>query len=57
MKYLLDWRPQVELVFVKEKGKDRQTKIINLEEFIAIKGVKAKGNRLSSKKIKEINKC
>ena len=50
-----DWRPQVELVFVKEKGKDRQTKIINLEEFIAIKGVKAKGNRLSSKKIKEIN--
>ena len=33
-----DWRPQVELVFIKEKGKDRQTKIINLEEFIAIKG-------------------
>jgi topoisomerase-4 subunit A len=50
-----DWRPQVELVFVKEKGKDRQTKIINLEEFIAIKGAKAMGNRLSSKKIKEIN--
>jgi topoisomerase-4 subunit A len=50
-----DWRPQVELVFIKEKGKDRQTKIINLEEFIAIKGAKAMGNRLSSKKIKEIN--
>ena len=50
-----DWRPQVELVFVKEKGKDRQTKIINLEEFIAVKGMKAMGNRLSSKKIKEIN--
>ncbi|HIG32326.1 MAG TPA: DNA gyrase/topoisomerase IV subunit A [Flavobacteriales bacterium] len=50
-----DWRPQVELVFVKEKGKERQTKIINLEEFIAIKGAKAMGNRLSSKKIKEIN--
>jgi len=50
-----DWRPQVELVFVKEKGKDRKTEIINLEEFIAIKGVKAIGNRLTSKKIKEIN--
>jgi topoisomerase-4 subunit A len=50
-----DWRPQVELVFVKEKGKERQTKIINLEEFIAVKGAKAMGNRLSSKKIKEIN--
>ena len=26
-----------------------------MEEFIAVKGVKAMGNRLSSKKIKEIN--
>lgn len=50
-----DWRPQVEIVFVKEKGKERETSIINLEDFIAIKGVKAMGNRLSSKKIKEIN--
>jgi len=50
-----DWRPQVELVFVKEKGKDRQIEIINLEKFITIKGLKARGNRLSSKKIKEIN--
>mgnify|MGYP001465628405 CR=1 FL=1 len=50
-----DWRPQVEIVFVKEKGKDRQTKIINIEEFIAVKGVKALGNKLTSKKVKEIN--
>ena len=50
-----DWRPQVELVFVKEKGKDRQTEIINLEEFISVKGEKALGNKLTSKKIKEIN--
>ena len=50
-----DWRPQVELVFMKEKGKDRQTEIINLEEFISIKGAKAMGNRLTSKKVKEIN--
>ena len=50
-----DWRPQVELVFVKEKGKDRQTEIINLEEFISVKGEKALGNKLTSKKIKKIN--
>jgi topoisomerase-4 subunit A len=50
-----DWRPQVELVFVKEKGKNRQTEIINLEEFISVKGEKALGNKLTSKKIKKIN--
>ena len=50
-----DWRPQVELVFIKEKGKDRMSKTINLEEFITIKGDKALGNRLTSKKVKQIN--
>ena len=50
-----DWRPQVEIVFVKEKGKDRQTEIINIAEFIAVKGEKALGNKLTSKKVKEIN--
>ena len=50
-----DWRPQVELVFVKEKGKNRKTAVINLEEFIAVKGINAIGNKLSNKKIKEIN--
>ena len=50
-----DWRPQVELIFLKEKGKDRQKEVINLEEFITIKGEKALGNKLTSKKIKEIN--
>jgi topoisomerase-4 subunit A len=50
-----DWRPQVEIIFQKEKGKERQTEIINLEEFINIKGEKALGNKLTTKKIKEIN--
>jgi len=50
-----DWKPQVELVFVKEKGKDRKTEIINIEEFISVKGEKALGNKLTSKKVKEIN--
>jgi len=50
-----DWRPQAKVVFVKEKGKDRKTATINLEEFITVKGIKAMGNILSNKKIKEIN--
>ncbi len=50
-----DWRPQAKVVFVKEKGKQRKTVIINMEEFIAVKGVKAIGNKLSNNKIKEIN--
>ena len=50
-----DWIPMIEVVFVKEKGKERKKKIINLEKFIKIKGVKATGNKLASKKIKEIN--
>ena len=50
-----DWRPQAEIIFYKEKGKRRNTQIINLEDFISIKGIKALGNKLTSKKIKEIN--
>ena len=50
-----EWRPQVEVIFVKEKGKTRNKQIIDIENFIAIKGAKALGNKLTSKKIKEIN--
>ena len=50
-----DWRPRIEIIFVKEKGKERNTKIINLEDFISIKGEKALGNKLTSNKIKQIN--
>ena len=50
-----DWRPQVEILFVKEKGKERRTEVIDLEQFIAIKGEKALGNKLTSKKVKEFS--
>ena len=50
-----DFRPQAEVLFVKEKGKERKQTIINLEEFIAVKGINAIGNKLSNNKIKEIN--
>ena len=49
-----DWRPQIEIIFKKEKGKERKKEIVNLEEFISIKGSKSFGNRLSANKINSI---
>ena len=50
-----DWRPQIEVLYKKEKGKERKKDIIDLENFIAIKGPKSIGNRLSSNKINSVN--
>lgn len=51
-----DYRPVVELVFAKKRGKDREeNSVINLEEFISIKGIAALGNQLTKDKIIEIN--
>ena len=50
-----DFRPMVEVVFVKEKGKERKSEKIDLEEFISIKGWKSLGNKLTNKKIKKMN--
>ncbi|MCF6308757.1 MAG: DNA gyrase/topoisomerase IV subunit A [Flavobacteriaceae bacterium] len=51
-----DYRPIVELIFAKKRGKDRQENLeINLEEFISIKGISALGNQLTKEKVLEIN--
>ncbi|MDN6280349.1 MAG: DNA gyrase/topoisomerase IV subunit A [Psychroflexus sp.] len=51
-----DYRPQIEIEFVKAKGKDRKpNQIENIEEFIAVKGIKAQGNQLTVDKVKQIN--
>jgi topoisomerase-4 subunit A len=47
--------PIVELKFSKIKDKELPNEQINLVDFIAVKGYKAKGNKLSYSKIKEIN--
>ena len=48
---------KIEIVFRKERGKDQENnEIVEIDDFISLKGVKAKGNKLSSKKIKEINR-
>ncbi len=51
-----DWIPMVELEFKKEKGKERESETINVAEFISVKGLKAIGNRLTTNKVKSINR-
>lgn len=50
-----DMLPVLEIVFKKERGKDRKLETIELADFIAVKGMKAQGNRLTAEKVNEIN--
>ncbi len=51
-----DWRPMAEVEFTKERGKDRKDNMeVNLEEFIAIKGIGALGNQLTKEKINQVS--
>ncbi len=47
-----DFRPMVEVVFSKRSIENIE---INLEEFIAVKGIKALGNQLTAEKIRTVN--
>jgi topoisomerase-4 subunit A len=45
-----------EIVFPKDKsGKEKEPEIINIDEFITVKGIKAIGNQFIKEKIKSIN--
>ncbi|MBL3546650.1 topoisomerase-4 subunit A [Chryseobacterium rhizosphaerae] len=44
-----------EIIFAKDKGKDREPETIAIDEFIAIKGIKAIGNQFTKFKVKAIN--
>ncbi len=51
-----DYRPQAEVVFAKKRGQERKDNLqLNLEEFIAVKGISAMGNQLTKDKVLEIN--
>ncbi|MBX7182321.1 MAG: DNA gyrase/topoisomerase IV subunit A, partial [Bacteroidia bacterium] len=51
-----DKYPVIELVYLAEKINGEYPKeVINAFEFIDVKGYKAKGNRLTNRKVKEIN--
>ncbi|MEP0479418.1 MAG: DNA gyrase/topoisomerase IV subunit A, partial [Nonlabens sp.] len=51
-----DYKPMAELVFNKPRGKEQpDNEEVNLEEFIAIKGITAQGNMLTKAKVKQVN--
>ena len=50
-----DWRPVAEIVFTKVKGVQKENQTIDLEQFIAVKGIKAIGNQLTTDKLKQVN--
>ncbi|MDA0773244.1 MAG: DNA gyrase/topoisomerase IV subunit A [Bacteroidetes bacterium] len=50
-----EWRPVIEIEFIKPQGKpELPPMVVNVEEFISIKGLKAMGNQLSSKRIRSV---
>lgn len=44
-----------EIIFAKDKGKERDPETVNIDEFIAVKGIKAIGNQFTKFKVKNIN--
>ena len=48
-----DWKPLIEVVTKNKKLIDKHT--VNLFDFISVKGIKAIGNQLTNKDVKEIN--
>lgn len=50
-----DYRPVAEVIFAKIKGVQKENQTIDLESFIAVKGIKAIGNQLTADKLKQVN--
>ncbi|WP_296317541.1 DNA gyrase/topoisomerase IV subunit A [Winogradskyella sp. UBA3174] len=51
-----DWRPMADVEFTKERGVDRKENLeVNLEKFIAVKGITALGNQLTKDKINQVS--
>jgi len=50
-----DYRPVAELVFAKVKGVQKENLVVEIESYIALKGLKALGNQLTSDKLKQVN--
>jgi len=51
-----DWKPVIEIVYNKDRNKEQKPNtVVNIDEFISLKGIKAKGNQLTNSKVKQIN--
>ncbi|WP_394344717.1 DNA gyrase/topoisomerase IV subunit A [Chryseobacterium echinoideorum] len=44
-----------EIIFAKDKGKEREPETVNIDEFISVKGIRAIGNQFTKFKVKNIN--
>jgi len=54
---LTDWRPNVDIEFVKERGKERRDNLtVDVASFISVKGIKALGNQLTTYGVKSIDR-
>lgn len=51
-----DWKPRIQINFRKKPGEEEASvEEINVEEFIAVKGLKAKGNQLTKETVNTID--
>ena len=51
-----DYRPVVEMMYYKARGKDQKPNdSISMEDFIAVKGIRAQGNHFYGEKLKQLN--
>ena len=51
-----DYKPVVEMVFYKARGKDQKPNTeVSMEDFISVKGIKAQGNLFYGEKLKQLN--
>jgi topoisomerase-4 subunit A len=54
--FFTDWRPVIEIEFGKQRGKPQKpNQVVDLEDFIAVKGIRAQGNQLTADKVRQIH--
>lgn len=52
--FSLDYRPQLQVLLSATAKNDEREELIDVEDFIGVKGIKAKGKRVSANKIKKM---
>ncbi|MHC5201690.1 DNA gyrase/topoisomerase IV subunit A [Myroides sp. LJL119] len=50
-----DYRPNIEVVFSKIKGVQKESLFVDVEAFITVRGIKALGNQLTTDKVRQVN--
>lgn len=55
IQFNMDFYPRLEVVYTPDSGKKISSEIIEVEDFIAVKGVKAKGKRITTFAVESFN--